>query len=366
MTIEEKLKIVLITYNRSYFLNRTLKQLFSDESPIKKCDITVLDNNSTDNTAEIVSKYQKKFSNLIYQKNPFNIGGNANIVRAFETGAISGKEYVWVLCDDDYYDWSNFGAVLEAMLDDIDCIGVSRYSIPDNELNDPAYQFFQLTFVSAGIYKTNLITDGVLTNMYDTVYTMFQQSCLAAHLINNNKKIHFLEKQIVKNGIQVEDKNAPQYDYSYYRGQTLTEISPRRKEQQWIMGFSNIVRLLNNTDLQYRCMEISILYKDIYGTWENFLNCIEAFKIDKMNYLYEINTVLPIEKKFLFENKISISRQLLEQIKHENGYSDVQFKIFNKKVKKLAILQILYILFYKLIHWPIIKKIKKKRLKNRR
>ena len=52
--------------------------------------------------------------------------------------------------------------------------------------------------------------------------------------------------------------------------------------------------------------------------------------------------------------------------KHENGYSDVQFKIFNKKVKKLAILQILYILFYKLIHWPIIKKIKKKRLKNRR
>lgn len=294
MTIEQKLQIVLITYNRSYFLNRTLKQLFSDESPIKNCDITVLDNASTDKTAEIVSEYQKKFPNLSYKKNPINIGGNANIVRAFETGALSGKKYVWVLCDDDYYDWSNFGAVSEAMKYDVDCIGVSRYAIPNNELNNPAYQFFQLTFVPAGIYKTELLTGSVLTNMYDTIYSMFQQSCLAAHLINNQKRILFLEKQIVENGMHIKDENEPEISYSYYRGEESTEISFRRKEQKWIIGFANIVRLLNNTELQQKCMEISIPHKDIYGNWKNFLKCMDSFQL---NYRYEINKVLSDNKK---------------------------------------------------------------------
>lgn len=377
MKLEEKLKIILITYNRSYFLNRTLKQLFAEDSPIKKCDITVLDNASTDNTAEIVSEYQKKFPNLYYKKNPLNIGGNANIVRAFETGAVSGKEYVWVLCDDDYYDWSNFDAVLKAMDDSVDCIGVARYVIPDGELSNPAYQFFQLTFVPAGIYKAELITDNVLTNMYDTIYSMFQQSCIAAHAINNSKRIHFLEKPIVENGLHIKDENEPRYSLSFCRGMTTTEISYRRKEQLWVIGFANIVRLLNSPELQQKCMEISIPYKDIYGSWENFKNCMEPFKIDKMGYLYEINKVLPDNRKIdVYQcdgtaillstpaSKISFTaflcavfykmRSMLNKKhgkkkateKKTTKLGDVSLKerIYSKKIKKLSILQLFILL----------------------
>lgn len=355
MTIEQRLKIVLITYNRSYFLNRTLKQLFSDESPVKKCDITVLDNNSTDNTAEIVSGYQKKFPNLIYQKNPFNIGGNANIVRAFEIGASSEKEYVWVLCDDDYYDWSNFDVVTEAMKDNVDCIGVARYAIPDNELNNPAYQFFQLTFVPGGIYKTSVISDAVLTNMYDTIYTMFSQSCISAHILNNSGKISFLEKPIVENGLHVQDPEEPECDYSFYRGAEPSETSFRRKEQLWIFGFANIVRLLNNEKLRSDCMTVSIPYKDIYGTWENFENYMQALPADKQHYLLEVNAVLPNDRKI---NTC--------EILNNNEQIEKRKFILEKKAKKLALLQILVILLYKCTHWQIVKKYKNKQNKSRR
>lgn len=363
MTIEQKLQIVLITYNRSYFLNRTLKQLFSEESPVKKCDITVLDNNSADSTAEIVSEYQKKFPNLQYKKNPLNIGGNANIVRAFETGAVSGKEYVWVLCDDDYYDWSNFDAVSEAMDGNVDCIGIARYAIPDNELNNPAYQFFQLTFVPGGIYKTSVISDTVLTNMYDTIYTMFSQSCISAHILNNSGKISFLEKPIVENGLHVQDPEEPECDYSFFRGTEPSETSFRRKEQLWIFGFANIVRLLNDTKLQHKCMEISVPYKDIYSSWENFFNCMGQFKgIDKIHYLYELNDVLPDEKKV----DVGVGGYNKHCSVCCNEYDSEYARIFNKKAKKLALFQIFVLIIYKCTHWPIFKKYKNKRNKCRR
>lgn len=360
MKLEEKLKIVLITYNRSYFLERTLKQLFSKNSPIKECDITILDNASTDNTSEIIIQYQKKFPNISYKKNPLNIGGNANIVRAYETGALSGKEYVWVLCDDDYYDWSNFDAVLKAMDDSVDCIGVSRYAIPDNELNNSAYQFFQLTFVPAGIYKTNLITGDVLTNMYDTIYTMFQQSCLAAHLINNQKRIHFLEKQIVENGLHVKDKNESQIDISYTRGFLTEEISCRRKDQLWVIGFANIVKLLKNVKLQQQCMEISIPYKDIYGTWENFLNCIEPFKKDKFNYLYEINAVLPDKRKFISE---TFGFNNIKDINHKNGFKE---KLERKKYKDFTIIDLVFLTIRKIYNIVLFRELRRFCLKQKK
>ena len=55
--IEEKMEIILITYNRSKYLDNTLNQFLN--SPFKNCKFTVLDNCSPDNTPEICAKYEK-------------------------------------------------------------------------------------------------------------------------------------------------------------------------------------------------------------------------------------------------------------------------------------------------------------------
>ena len=57
--ISEQLDIFIITYNRAAKLESTFEQIFISSSPIRNFEIVVIDNNSTDDTALIVQKYQK-------------------------------------------------------------------------------------------------------------------------------------------------------------------------------------------------------------------------------------------------------------------------------------------------------------------
>ena len=110
MIANDSLEIILVTYNRKKFLNRTLEYILDDvNSPIRHLDIIILDNNSNDGTFELIKNYQTKFQNLKYIKNTCNIGGGANVVKAF---TLASKKYIWVLCDDDTYDFEGFDAVV--------------------------------------------------------------------------------------------------------------------------------------------------------------------------------------------------------------------------------------------------------------
>ena len=124
--LKDTLEIILITYNRKEYLENTLKQIFASSSPLSGLDITILDNKSNDGTSELVQKYSKRYSNIKHVINNRNIGGNANIARAFE---IASKKYVWVLCDDDNYDFTHFDEVVEGMKNNVDVILASRYDI---------------------------------------------------------------------------------------------------------------------------------------------------------------------------------------------------------------------------------------------
>ena len=108
--IEEKLEIVLITYNRYKDLNNTLKQFY--DGPFSDCKFTILDNCSDDKTKEICEKYQNLFPNINIIRHLKNIGGNANILRAVET---STSLYTWVICDDDSYDFSECQDIINAI-----------------------------------------------------------------------------------------------------------------------------------------------------------------------------------------------------------------------------------------------------------
>ena len=92
----QKLEPVLITYNRSAELQRTLAAFI--DAGLTFIKLHVLDNASTDETAAVVASAQARWPNLSYHRNITNIGGNANILRAVE---ISTSEYSWIIGDDD-------------------------------------------------------------------------------------------------------------------------------------------------------------------------------------------------------------------------------------------------------------------------
>jgi len=97
------LSIAIPTYNRAKMLDIQLAWLSEDLLGIEgDCNIIVNDNSSTDNTAQVISEWKKKFQDrqidFITNKHDHNIGGMANIESClrYATGT-----YVWTLGDDD-------------------------------------------------------------------------------------------------------------------------------------------------------------------------------------------------------------------------------------------------------------------------
>lgn len=88
---------VVVTYNRKEILKRNIECLLGQQD--KKCDILIIDNASTDGTAEMI---QEHFSvpQVIY----FNSGKNLGGAGGFEYGIRKALEYhydyIWIMDDD--------------------------------------------------------------------------------------------------------------------------------------------------------------------------------------------------------------------------------------------------------------------------
>jgi len=110
MPRSEDLVPVLITFNRAGPLRATLGHF--RRSAFGQGPFVVLDNASTDGTAEVVRAFQADWPGLRWVRNPFNLGGAANILRAVE---VTDSRYLWIIGDDDQWfldDLTEFNAVL--------------------------------------------------------------------------------------------------------------------------------------------------------------------------------------------------------------------------------------------------------------
>ena len=205
--LKDKLQIILITYNRINALKNTFEQIFEKDSPIKDCSITILNNASTDGTTDLINEYKSNFPNINHIINSKNIGGNANICRAYEVSAELNKEYTWILCDDDFYNFQNWNEVERYMELKKDIICVADYAFPsDKYKQNTAYQILQLSFVPACIYRTESLTDNIMFTMYESTFSLFPHLALTIDIINSKKDIAVLSKPIVFNGIHYENK----------------------------------------------------------------------------------------------------------------------------------------------------------------
>jgi glycosyltransferase involved in cell wall biosynthesis len=75
MKTSEILDITIITFNRAEYLQKTLNAVLAEDSPVRNCQITILDNKSTDSTSDVISRFAKKHVNITHITNNFNVGG---------------------------------------------------------------------------------------------------------------------------------------------------------------------------------------------------------------------------------------------------------------------------------------------------
>ena len=94
------LTICIPTYNRAPQLNKFFN---SNETSFSTSEIAiaVCDNNSNDDTCEVVQKWQKGFEGLKYYKNTENVGYDQNCLNAI---ALADTDYVWLFGDTYYVD----------------------------------------------------------------------------------------------------------------------------------------------------------------------------------------------------------------------------------------------------------------------
>ena len=248
MSAKDKLQIILITYNRERYLTETLSTLFSDVSPVKDFDITILDNHSTDGTRALVEKHQSTHPNLKYICHNRNIGGNANIARAFE---IATREYLWIICDDDDYDWSAWNGVENAIEENHNVICVADFNIPKDKRTDAAYLIHQMTFLPSVIVSTSLLTAEALRNIYDTTIFMFPHLAPIIMHINQGGKIFLSPRPIVHFGEHRADS-------SFIRGYLPSSIFNRARTMSMIVGFVNVTSNLNEQSLARQCFNVIV------------------------------------------------------------------------------------------------------------
>lgn len=160
----QQLEPVLITYNRSADLQHTLNAFI--EAGFSNIKLHVLDNASTDDTKSVIVAAQEHWPNLIYHRNQYNIGGNANILRAVE---ISSSEYSWIIGDDDAWhleDISELSAVLRDGKADIIRLGWlvsphsrAKYIDAFNLVRNDKLFFASISMISATIIRRSLIIE---------------------------------------------------------------------------------------------------------------------------------------------------------------------------------------------------------------
>lgn len=234
--LKEKLEIILTTYNRKNKLEKTFERLFAYDSPIKDLQITILDNHSTDGAEELIKEYQHKFPNIKHIRHNKNIGGCANVARAFEYPT---KKYFWILCDDDEYKWDNWQEVEDAIEQDNDAIIVANYLEPQKNIS---LLLKQMTFVPSTIHKTENVNEETLLNIHYCLSTMFPQLALHCYLLNNNKKIYICDDWIVNMELNFED-------CSYTRGCSGI-VHPYREQIFWQIGYLNTIQLIKDEQLR--------------------------------------------------------------------------------------------------------------------
>ena len=90
-----KIVAIVVTYNRIEMLQQCIAKLLQQSVP---CDILVIDNASTDDTANYMQ--QIKNENILYYNTEENLGGAGGFNYGMRLAVELGYEYLWIMDDD--------------------------------------------------------------------------------------------------------------------------------------------------------------------------------------------------------------------------------------------------------------------------
>jgi hypothetical protein len=200
--LEDTLGIFVITYNRASRLDRTLASLL--KTSFARCAITVLDNNSTDETPSVCAAYAARFPNMTVVRRRVNVGLSANYLRAVE---LADKPYTWVLGDDDDLDGSQVDDILDQLDSDRpDLLIVGAVNQPNwalgealsaRELFARGFPYFYVTgWITGVIFRTSLFGDDSFHLGYKNSDNVFPHYPFFAKCLAQNASVYVAKRWV--------------------------------------------------------------------------------------------------------------------------------------------------------------------------
>jgi len=202
--LAEKIELFIFTYNRGPFLEKTLAQLAA--SPFSLCQITVVDNASTDTTDQVCRAFADQVPRFRHVKHRANLGCSANYLRAVE---LARGLYTWVLCDDDRFDFSKAGDIIEKILEgrlDLISVGVHGHNLRAGTLTttrrialEQEY-FLWHSFIASLIFKTEHFDSNNLVEGYHNADTLLPHFMFIANMAIKDVTIYVSKEKVISKG----------------------------------------------------------------------------------------------------------------------------------------------------------------------
>lgn len=290
--VSEKLQVLCPTFNRAENLRCTLSQLLDDSSPVRECELIVFDNCSNDSTAAVIEEFSRRFRNVSGVRNRYNVGGNANIVKCMER---ADKEYVWIVGDDDFYDFSHWSDVELAMHDGEGVICIADYLLDGEKRSLLPWQMVQSTFITGCILKCQLYNDTVLAESYNHIHCLFPHMIPIVHHINGGGRIFVSQFPIVSNG---DDGSSNKKDVSYTRGSDRCNISPYTIRQTWLSGWCRLCASVQDSALRHECFIAGLGFIDKGKT---VVPKIDGFYAAEILRVAPLNMRKKLKKRFVMK-----------------------------------------------------------------
>ncbi|XVJ50981.1 MAG: glycosyltransferase family 2 protein [Vampirovibrio sp.] len=263
--------------------------------------------------------------NLRYKKNKYNVGLAGNIFKAMEAAS---HEYVWILGDDDVYDFTHWQFAEAAMQRQEPVIVIARYDFPEYLVNDKSAQIIQSSFITGTLYKTSHFNDTTMYNAMQSIFTLFPHLTVGLNLFNHEQDLC-----VVPYGISSCREELGDTDVSYTRGAIRSDVLPRAGLMMWPVGIANITSLVHDKMLASRIMNRGA--DVICGGEKQLFNILKEMMQKEINWtsLIDVYLVLNKRQRFILMVEYLIPQFFKIQLKNWKNHSRNRFKDWKNRLR---------------------------------
>lgn len=329
--MEKILTISIAAYNVEKYIKNTLDSLLINK--IEDLEILVEDDGGSDNTANIVIEYEKKYPDIIRLIHKENGGYGSTINKSIE---IARGKYFKQLDGDDWYDTESLKKIIE-LLRNIDSDVVYT---PYKEFYENRKEYILQDFFDKEIQKECNVEDIILESKhYLNMYTLcYKTKLLKQSKIKLLEKCFYTDTQYAMYPIATANTiYITHYPLYIYRlgdeGQSVSLNGYIKYYKDHVKVSKNIIDFYNKNKMNSKKQRYILDYsvRHISNTISSFYMVLDSTK-ENLNQIKEFEKYVLEKNSFIYE-KMAIQSRIIKILRKTN-YNYVLYVIISKMKKQ--------------------------------